>query len=249
MRLHPMALLPLTALSATCTLQPLPRRAPGTRVAASAPTPPKAKHAAAATPTPEWVGTIAPPKLLEEGMIGAAPGLTPAPQAPAPIPTPAQLAALPPAAPAAPGAVATSPDLESLLTHIGPTTPPNVAAALRLIEDGRQQMQQGRYDRALDRFERALAIDPSNAYGYYFLAQLHFETKKYDQAVAFASRAVVLSARTDHVLLGRAYGLQGAAFEAVGRYPDARKAYEKAIEADPANVAARLGMTRLNPEH
>lgn len=249
MRLHPMALLPLTALSATCTLQPVPRRTPGTRVAAPAPTPPQAKGAAAVAPTPELGGTIAASKLLEEGMIGEAPGLTPGPQAPAPTPTPATLAALPPPAPASPGAGVTSPEMESLLTHIGPSTPPNVAAALRLIEDGRQQMQQGRYDRALDRFERALAIDPSNAYGYYFLAQLHFATKKYDQAVAFASRAVVLSARTDRVLLGRSYGLQGAAFEAVGRYPDARKAYQKAIEADPSNVAARLGMARLNPEH
>ena len=59
--------------------------------------------------------------------------------------------------------------------------------------------------------------------------------------------AVVLSARTDPVLLGRSYGLQGAAFEAVGRYQDARKAYAKAIEADPNNLAARVGVARLNP--
>ncbi len=247
MRLHPMALLPLTALSATCALQPLPRRAPGTRAAASAPTPPGGKNAAAATP--KWVGTVAPSKLLEEGMIGEGSGLTPAPQAPAPTATPAAVAALPPQATGSPNALARPPEAESLLTHLGPTTPPNVAAALRLIEDGRQQMNQGRYDRALDRFERALAIDPSNAYGYYFLAQLHFSTKKYDQAVAFASRAVVLSARTDRVLLGRSYGLEGAAYEAVGRYPDARKAYEKAVEADPNNLAARVGMGRLSPEH
>ena len=248
MRIRPMALLPLTALSATCTLQPLPRPAPRTRVTASAPTPMRGARAAAASPTPAWVQTIAPPKLLEEATIGNTAGLTPVPQAPGAPPTPASLAALPPQA-GPPDALATSPELESLLTHIGPTTPPNVAAALRLIEDGRQQMQQGRYDRALDRFERAVAIDPSNAYGYYFLARLHFATKKYDQAVAFASRAVVLSARRDNVLLGRSYDLQGAAFEAVGRFPDARKAYTKAIEADPANVAARRGMARLSPDH
>jgi tetratricopeptide (TPR) repeat protein len=116
-----------------------------------------------------------------------------------------------------------------------------------LIEDGRQQMRDGRYDRALDRFERGVTIDPSNAYGYYCLAQLHFEMKKYDQAVAFASRAAVLSARSDPLLQGRAYGLQGAAYEAVGRYADARAAYLKAVEADPSNLAARVGVARLNP--
>jgi hypothetical protein len=232
MRLYPLALLPLTALFAACAILP-PRHPPAARIAELA-----------VPPTPERPATIAPSKLLEEGTVGEMGELTPAPQAQAASPTPEQLAALPP--PVAPGeAPATQP--ESLLTHIGPTTPPNVAAALRLIEDGRQQMNQERYDHALDRFERALAIDPSNAYGYYFLALLHFETKKYDQAVAFASRAVVLSARTDRVLMGRSYGLEGEAYEAVGRYADARKAYEKAVEADPNNLAARVGVARLNP--
>jgi tetratricopeptide (TPR) repeat protein len=132
-----------------------------------------------------------------------------------------------------------------LLTHIGPTTPPNVAAAMRLIEEGRQQLVQQHYDQALDRFERGVTIDPTNAYGYYFLAQLHYLMKKYDQAIAFAGRAVTLATRTDRMSLARAYSLQGAVFEEVGRYADARKAYQKAVEADPNNLAARVGVGRL----
>ena len=240
MRPYRMALLPLMVLSA-CTVQPRARS-----VAVAAPTPKRVQRAEATPATPEQRATIAPPTLLEEGTVGERGELTPAPAA-QPTPTPEQVAALPPQAAAPVEAPATASEPESLLTHIDPKTPPNVAAALRLIEDGRQQMNQSRYDRALDRFERGLAVDPSNAYGYYFLAQLHFQMKKYDQAVAFASRAVVLSARTDRLLMGRSYGLQGAAFEAVGRYPDARKAYEKAIEADPNNLAARVGVARLNP--
>jgi tetratricopeptide (TPR) repeat protein len=135
---------------------------------------------------------------------------------------------------------------ESLLTHIGPGTPPNVAAALRLIEDARQQMQQGAYDAALDRLERAVAIDPTNAYGYYFLARVHFLKKNYDQAIAFASRAASLSTRADRLSLGRIRSLQGAVFEEVGRYPDARKAYQQALEADPDNLSAQVGLTRLS---
>ena len=69
--------------------------------------------------------------------------------------------------------------------------------------------------------------------------------KKYDQAIAFAGRAVTLAARSDRALLARAYGLQGAVFEDVGRYADARKAYQKAVQADPSNVAARAGMGRF----
>jgi predicted negative regulator of RcsB-dependent stress response len=239
MRPFRMALLPLVLLSAACAPQPLPRRAHPARIDdAAAP-----GRAAVPAEASDRLTTLPPSKFLEEGALGETAQLTPAAEAQVPTPTPQEVASNPPAA-----VSETVSQPESMLTHISSTTPPNVAAALRLIEDGRQQMDQGRYDRALDRFERAVAVDPANAYGYYFLAQLHFQTKKYDQAVAFASRAVVLSARSDRVLMGRSYGLEGAAYEAVGRYPDARKAYEKAVEADPNNLAARVGIARLNPQ-
>lgn len=158
-------------------------------------------------------------------------------------------------APGTPGSAETAPpsgqgtasasEPEPLLAQISATTAPHVAAALRLIEDARRQMRQSAYDAALDRLERAVAIDPTNAYGYYFLAQVHFLKKNYDQAVAFASRAASLGGRADPISQGRIYGLQGAVFEQVGRYPDARKAYQDAIAADPNNVAARVGLGRL----
>jgi hypothetical protein len=211
--------------------------------------PPLAEPAVAPAPEPAPIAARAP--LVEESEVGdhtgftpgAGPLPTPALEALGASPTPEALAAVHPPEAAAP---APSAEPESLLTSIGPKTPPNVAAALRLIEEGRQQLAQERYDRALDRFERGVAIDPTNAYGYYFLAQLHFLMKKYDQASAFASRAVTLAMRTDHVWLARAYGLQAAVFEEVGRYADARKAYQKAVAADPNNLAARVGVGRLS---
>jgi tetratricopeptide (TPR) repeat protein len=136
-------------------------------------------------------------------------------------------------------------EADSLVGLIGPGTPPNVAAALRLVEDGRRHLEAGDHDQALDRFERSVAIDPASPYGYYFLAQLYYLKKNYDQAAAFANRAGVLSTRANRVWLGRVYSLQGAVFEEVGRFPDARNAYHKAVEADPNNLAARIGATRL----
>lgn len=203
-----------------------------------------------AIPAAEPEVARAPAPMLEESDAGDDTGFkrdtlpTPALAAlgPAPTPAPEVVAAVHPAGTDAP---VPSAELESLVTHIGPTTPPNVAAAMRLIEEGRQHLAQGRYDQALDRFERGVAIDPTNAYGYYYLAQLYSLMQKYDQASAFAGRAVTLAARTDRVLLARAYGLQGAVFEEVGRYADARKAYQKAVQADPNNLAARVGMGRL----
>ena len=176
---------------------------------------------------------------LEESPVGEASELTPPPEA-----TPTETPSPTPTTTLEGGATLGEP--ESLLTHIGPGTPPNVAAALRLIEDARQQMQQGAYDAALDRLERAVAIDPTNAYGYYFLARVHFLKKNYDQAIAFAGRAASLSAHADRVCLGRIRSLEGAVFEEVGRYPDARKAYQQALEADPDNLSAQVGLTRLS---
>jgi Flp pilus assembly protein TadD len=202
------------------------RPAPAERVAETpraAPTPTRPRRA----PTP----------ALQESRLGEIGGFTPAPgAAETPLPSPT-----------AEAEVAVSPtEPESLLTQISSTTTPNVTAALRLIEDGRERLRQGAYDAALDRFERAVAIDPASAYGYYFLAQVHFLKKHYDQAIAFASRAASLGGRTDRVSQGRIHSLQGAVFEEVGRYPDARKAYQAAIMVDPNNLAARVGMARLS---
>jgi tetratricopeptide (TPR) repeat protein len=236
----------LAVLLGGCATAPVRPEAPAPppRVAQATPTPPGRVHAPAAEPT-----EARPSRLLEESNVGEVPELTPAPAALAAAPTPApeQVAALPSPGLEAAEQAATSAEPDSLLTRIGPTTPPNVVAALRLIEDGRQHVRDGRYDQAIERFERAVAIDPTNAYGYFFLAQLHYLTKKFDQAIAFANRAAVLSARTDRIWLGRVYSLQAAVFEDVGRYPDARKAYQKAVEADPNNLGARVGIARLTP--
>jgi hypothetical protein len=190
-------------------------------------------------PRPAARATVA----LEEKPIGEAPEITPPPTA---APASEAAATTLPTPTATAEVEVTAPEPESLLEAIGPGTPPNVAAALRLIQDGREQMQQSAYDAALDRFERAVAIDPTNAYGYYFLARVHLLKKDYDQAIAFASRAASLSAHTDRAFIGRIRTLEGAAFEEVGRYPDARKAYQQAVEADPKNLAAQVGLTRLS---
>jgi tetratricopeptide (TPR) repeat protein len=187
--------------------------------------------------------------VLEEQNLSEGSELTPpAAGAAEPTPPPAQMAAVPPHAPQAAPASLVPAESESLLSLIGAKTPPNTVASLRLIEDGRQQMNQGNYSQALDRFERGVTIDPTNAYGYYFLARLNYQLKKYDQASAFAGRAVALGARTDRSWQARAHSLQGAVFEQVGRYPDARRAYQKAIEADPSNVTARSGISRLGAQ-
>lgn len=136
----------------------------------------------------------------------------------------------------------------ALADTIGAATAPNVAAATRLVDAGRTQMAAGDYGAALEQLERAIAIDPGNPYAYYYLAELHFLHHTYDQAIAFADRAASLSDARAPDWASRAYTLQGNAFEAAGRFVDARSAYARAIQAAPGNLAAQVGLARVgNP--
>jgi len=139
---------------------------------------------------------------------------------------------LPPAAP-------------SPLATIDAATPPQVAAATRLANEGRTLLSTGDDDDALEVLERAISVDPSNAYAYYFLAELHFRNKSYEQAIAFSDRAALLSTRLSGTWLTRSYSLQGRALEAAGRMADARSAYRRALLADRRNQTARTGLDRV----
>jgi tetratricopeptide (TPR) repeat protein len=137
---------------------------------------------------------------------------------------------------------------ESLAPQIKSAKSPNVAAALRLVDDGRALLAQKRYDQARDRFERSVAIDPSSFYGYYYLARLSYVSQSYSQAVAFANRATALGAGAERPWLARAYTLQGEIFEKVGRFADARTAYQRAVDTDPTNLTAFVGRARVTPQ-
>jgi tetratricopeptide (TPR) repeat protein len=136
-------------------------------------------------------------------------------------------------------------DAPSVLVTITDTTAPNVSAATRLAEAGRARMAGGDYGGALEQLERAIAVDPANAYAYYFLAELHLHHRTYDQAIAFADRAAALSHDGAPDWASRAWTLQGNAFESAGRFADARGAYGRALAAAPNNLAAQVGLVRL----
>ncbi|MGH7790580.1 MAG: tetratricopeptide repeat protein [Candidatus Binatia bacterium] len=133
----------------------------------------------------------------------------------------------------------------SPLASLTAQTAPNVAAATHMVEAGRVHLVGGDSGAALEQFERAIAIDPANPYAYYFLAVLHFDNRTYDQSIAFADRAAALSQPHQPEWASRAYTLQGNAYEAAGRFADARRAYARALTAAPRNLAAMVGLARV----
>jgi Flp pilus assembly protein TadD len=133
----------------------------------------------------------------------------------------------------------------SPLAAIHSATDPRAAAAMRLAEEARVRMHAGDPDGAIEQLERAVSVDPQNGYVYYFLAEAHFRRRVYDQAILFADRSASLLAGRDEVWAGRSRALEGFVYETVGRFADARSAYERALRADPTNADARVGLARV----
>jgi len=237
MRLRPLSIL-ITAATVFAACAPLVSPAPRAAAKPAAPAGAVLERSglppAAPTERPKRTGLH--PGLFED-LDTARAALTPLPT-PTATPT-AEIADELPVAAYVP------PRSESLGPLIASAAAPNIAAALRLVEQGRQQLDNRNYETALDVLERAVAIDPANVHGYYYLAAVHFERESYSQAIAFANRAAVLADRGDAAWAGRTHALQGAVFEKVGRYADARSAYSRAVEIDPGNVGARVGLARL----
>src|SRR6185369_17994916 len=119
-----------------------------------------------------------------------------------------------PAAPPA-GAAALRDDDGPLTGKIDATTPPHRAAALRATEQGRGMLAHGEVPRAIELFERAVAVDARTPYAYYFLAEAHEKAQHRALARSFATRAVQLLAKEPY-WLARAQALRGRIAEDEG---------------------------------
>lgn len=242
--LRSLLILACCSLLAACAPQATPRKktAPSAARVTSVPRPPVDVRPGE---KPKRTG-LHPELFVESPQAGEiyvepTPTATPTPESPDATTTPAET-------PAAETEVLGPPRGESLDGLIAGASAPNIAAALRLVEQGRQQLVNGRSDAALDLLERAVAIDPTSAQGYYYLGVLHYDRGSYSQAIAFANRAVVLASSGGATWASRAYLLQATVYEKVGRYPDARTAYGRALDLDPGNTSARGGLSRLGGE-
>lgn len=160
-------------------------------------------------------------------------------------PTTPELGAGPGEAAEAPSTAGEAAPPPSVLASLSPAATPNEVAAARLVEEARERLAERDVDAALDRLERAIAIDATNPYAFYFLGQAHFERGTYAQALAFADRAAALGARSDASWVARSHLLRAGILEKVGRFSEARSAFRQALEADPGIPGAAEGLDRL----
>jgi TolA-binding protein len=144
------------------------------------------------------------------------------------------------------GVMKLGPDLgnESLDSEIGKATVPALAASLRLTENARKSLGDSQVDEAMRELARAVSLDPSNAFAYYYLARAYLVKKNYSQALTFFRRAEIgFNGRADWAAEALSY--EGLCDEELGRPIDALKAYKDALAASPDNFKARVGYGRL----
>ena len=158
------------------------------------------------------------------------------PQAPSPLP-----ATSPPRAPAPP------PEETSLLAKITATTPPQRAASIRLTEEGRKLLESGDHARALSRLEKAIAVDSTSPYGFYFLASAHAALGRQQESLKFLDVAESLFG-ADSYWLSEVFALRGENYRTLGSLDRAGLNYSQALRLNPGNRLAGDGLSRIREE-
>lgn len=72
---------------------------------------------------------------------------------------------------------------------------PERSASDALVEEGRQALDHGLYDRSADLFQEAVTVDPTNGAGYYYLALVKFKTGEYGEVWDLLEKAETLLAK------------------------------------------------------
>jgi Flp pilus assembly protein TadD len=124
---------------------------------------------------------------------------------------------------------------------------PARSASLRATEQARIDLLNHDPASAIQTLGRAISIDPSNPYAYFYLGRAWLDKKNYDQAATFLNRAETgFATNPDWTSESAAY--EGLAEEQAGKTDLALAAYQRALQSEPGNLMARVGYTRLAPQ-
>jgi tetratricopeptide (TPR) repeat protein len=130
---------------------------------------------------------------------------------------------------------------------IGALILPAVAAAADSPSD---MLAAGRVDDAITTLSTKLNSAPNDAVSYNLLCRAYFAVTNWDRAIAACEKAVSLEPNRSeyHLWLGRTYGEKADGsnfFTAAGLAKKVRNEFERAVQLDPSNVAARTDLAEF----
>ena len=81
-------------------------------------------------------------------------------------------------------------------TDLARISSPRRSASLEVVARGKEMMQRGAFDQALQTFQEAATLDGSNGIAYYYIARTHYELMNFEQAMGILDRAESLLAHS-----------------------------------------------------
>ncbi len=164
---------------------------------------------------------------------------------PTPVATPTDVAPLEVGSIAPQGQISDD-SLDPLIASIG-ASQPALAASLRIADQAREEILKHQNDDAIQNLTRAISIEATNPYAYFYLGRAFLGKKNYAQAITFFDRAQTHFG-TNPQWLGETLAFEGLTNEQSGQTSTAIAYYQKALAAVPGNLMARVGLTRLSGE-
>lgn len=119
----------------------------------------------------------------------------------------------------------------------GGVTPADRAEAEKLKNEGNDFMKANSHREALEKYTRAIQLDPHNAVYFCNRAAAHFRLEEHEAAVADCTAALAL--QPDY---GKAHGRLGIALTALERHDEARAAFARAAQLEPDNDSYRQNL-------
>ncbi len=121
------------------------------------------------------------------------------------------------------------------------------AQAVTPLETARQQYQAGHFADAAATLQGAIEKQPKNAALYYWLGRCYFELRNFEDASPQFEKAVKLNGQNSdyHMWLARTYGRLAGTHHSLWLGMRTRKEFEKAVELNPKNIAARRDLTEF----
>ncbi|HEV2521164.1 MAG TPA: tetratricopeptide repeat protein [Candidatus Acidoferrales bacterium] len=125
----------------------------------------------------------------------------------------------------------------------------SLAAGQTPLSDAQRDYNAGRYNRAVDTLNIAIAKSPDEAPLHFLLGQSYYQLREFPRAIASLERAVQLSPKDSeyHDWLGKAYGRKAEGSMFISAMSWARKThreFEIAVQLDSNNFEAQRDMIR-----
>jgi tetratricopeptide (TPR) repeat protein len=97
------------------------------------------------------------------------------------------------------------------------------------IQEGNLLQQAGSFDKAIAKYDSALALDSNNTDALYRKGVCMMAVGNLSAAISLFDRVLVINPQYKY-----AYNAKGLALEAEGKYPEALDAYDQSVRIDPA---------------